>query len=379
MDIKLRFHAQNRCGNDKNGEFCNYLEFQNLSGCKMKTQEIVVVAELAAGLPAPVTIELIAFAKALRSDQTAPVRVFVLGEGIARAVALLSAIPDVAVVGFSGASLAAYSAEAWKGVLAPLLAEIKPRFVCIAHNANGADFAPGLAVRLGAGCITAGESARVEGEDVIFRRSLLNGKITAEVISRAETTVITLLPGAFRCRGAGEATQKPEGVLSEERLLAVQAKIIPVPEMALASRPLGLLSAPEQDADLAAAEVVVSAGRGIGKEENLSLVRDLASLFSRSAVGGSRTVCDAGWLSTRLQIGQTGRTVTPRLYIACGISGALQHLAGMRGSQFIVAVNSDPRAAIFQAADVCIVEDLLLFLPLLINACKRQKRNKDIS
>jgi len=341
------------------------------------SMEIVVVAELAAGLPAPVTIELIAFAKALRGDQTAPVCVFVLGARIERAVALLSEIPDVAVTGLAGEALAVYSAEAWKRVLAPRLADIKPRFVCIPHDATGADFAPGLAALLGAGCLTAIESARSDGLEVIFRRSLLNGKIQAEVASRAETTVITLLPGAYRVGGSVRINPgKQGGEMSEKRLLAAQAKIIPVPEMALVSRPLGLLSAPENDADLAAAEVVVAAGRGIKKEENLSLVRDLAALFSRSAVGGSRTVCDAGWLPTRLQIGQTGRTVTPRLYIACGISGALQHLMGMRGSQFIVAINSDPRASIFQIADVAVVEDLLVFMPLLSDACEKLKKGR---
>ncbi|MHB8829487.1 MAG: electron transfer flavoprotein subunit alpha/FixB family protein [Syntrophales bacterium] len=344
----------------------------------MISQEITVVAELAAGLPAPPTLELIDFAKTLRIDPALPVRVFVLGETIERAVALLSEIPDVVVTGLAGASLAVYSAEVWKNVLAPRLAEIKPRFVCASHDATGADFAPGLAVRLGAGCITAIESAKGAGGETIFRRSLLNGKIKAEVASQAETTVITLLPGMYRSGSAGEAISRLEGdSLSDGRLLAAKAKIIAIEEMLPASRHLGFLSAPEQDADLAAAEVVVAVGRGIGKEENLSLIHDLAALFSSSAVGASRPVCDAGWLPPRLQIGQTGKTVTPRLYIACGISGALQHLMGMRGSQFIVAVNSDPRAAIFQVADVCIVEDILLFIPLLINACKRQKHDKD--
>ncbi|MEK6653864.1 MAG: electron transfer flavoprotein subunit alpha/FixB family protein, partial [Thermodesulfobacteriota bacterium] len=124
---------------------------------------------------------------------------------------------------------------------------------------------------------------------------------------------------------------------------------------------------------LAAAEVIVSAGRGIGGEENIELLRRLASLFSRAAIGASRSVCDAGWLSCRYQIGQTGKTVSPRLYIACGISGALQHLAGMRGSQCIVAVNRDPQAAIFRVADVAVVEELVSFLPLLIAACRKHR------
>jgi len=341
--------------------------------------ETVVIAELAAGLPAPVTMELIEFAKSLRADRTAPVRVFVLGQGIERAVSLLSEIPDTVVTGFSGAPLASYSSEAWKGVLAPRLAEIKPHFVCIAHDAMGSDFAPGLAVRLRAGCVTAVEGVKKEGEELIFRRSVLNGKVTADVVVRAETTVITLLPGVFRGGNAKDdatppGTGKGRDVSGRPAAPAKKAGMIPIEALPLKSRPLGLLSAPEQDADLTAAEVVVSAGRGIKKEENLFLVRELAALFSRSAVGASRTVCDAGWLPARLQIGQTGKTVTPRLYIACGISGALQHLVGMRGSQFVVAINSDPRAAIFQAADVCVVEDLLTFIPLLIDVCKRRKK-----
>lgn len=347
---------------------------------KVLMSQTVVIAELAAGLPAPVTMELIDFAKSLRKDRTAPVRVFVLGDGIERAVSLLADIPDTDVVGISGAPLAAYSAEAWKDVLAPRLAETKPRFVCIAHDATGSDFAPGLAVRLNAGCITAVEGARQVKEGYIFRRPVLNGKIAADVAARAETTVITLLPGVFHIGGTKNDASPPGTGFARDvvsgRITAPEgkAKMVIIEALSLKTKPLGLLSAPEQDADLTAAEVVVSAGRGIKNEENLFLVRDLAALFSRSAVGASRTVCDAGWLPARLQIGQTGKTVTPRLYIACGISGALQHLVGMRGSQFVVAINSDPRAAIFQAADVCVVEDLLAFIPLLIDACKRRKK-----
>jgi electron transfer flavoprotein alpha subunit len=336
---------------------------------------MVVIAGLATGLPTPVTMELIEFAKSLQDDRArmAPVRVFVLGDGVERAVAILSGIPGTEVTGYSGKQLASYSAEAWKTVLAPRLFEIKPRFVCVAHDSTGLDFAPGLAVRLMAGCITAVEGAVREGDELIFRRSVLNGKMTSGVVSRAETTVLTLLPGTFQRKSTEENSDFP-GMSQGKR-----AEIIPVNALSLKSRPLGLLSAPETDADLTAAEVVVAAGRGMGKEENIHLVRELASLFSRSAVGGSRTVCDAGWLPVRLQIGQTGKTVAPRLYIACGISGALQHLVGMRGAQFIVAVNSDPRAAIFQAADIGVVEDLVTFLPLLTDACRKHRKDRDSS
>lgn len=356
--------------------------------------EIAVIAEVAAGRPAPVTLELIAFAKALRRDESIPVRVFVPGEGIAPAAAGLAALPGVAVTGLEGRALAAYSAEAWKLVLAPRLAGLKPRFVCIAHDAMGADFAPGLAARLGAACITSVESFRMEKDDVIFSRPLLKGKMRMEVVPEAETTVVTLLPGTFRREetppspedktGKDGETLRPGNLRNEappptERggesgLAAPEApEVIPVNHLPLKTRPLGLLPAPDEAAELAAAEVIVAAGRGIGSEENLALLRRLTSLFSRPALGASRAVCDAGWLPCRFQIGQTGKTVAPRLYIACGISGALQHLAGMRGSQCIVAINRDPRAAIFQAADVAVVEELVSFLPLLIDACRKQQ------
>jgi electron transfer flavoprotein alpha subunit len=365
--------------------------------------EIVVIAEVAAeGRPAPVSLELIAFAKSLRRNAAEPIRVFLPGRGIGATAAELARLPGVAVTGIEGESLASYSAEAWKETLAPLLAARKPRFICVSHNANGADFAPGLAVRLGAACITAVEAFRIEAEGPVFSRSILKGKLQMEIVPEAEMAVVTLLPGAFhrgdapsspmdKARKNGTAlipeefrhkAIPPTGIttlkeekseVQDDRAGPPAAEMISVPGISLKSRPLGLLPAPDEAADLAAAEVIVSAGRGIEGEENVDLLRRFASLFSRAAIGASRAVCDAGWLPCRYQIGQTGKTVSPRLYIACGISGTLQHLAGMRGSQCIVAVNRDPQAAIFRVADVAVVEELVSFLPLLIAACRKHR------
>ncbi len=121
------------------------------------------------------------------------------------------------------------------------------------------------------------------------------------------------------------------------------------------------------------AGVIVSAGQGLADKENVDLVYRLAALFTKSAVAGSRIVCDLGWLEYKCQVGVTGATVSPKLYIACGISGAVQHVSGMRNSEFIVAINKDPAAAIFQIADVCIVEDLTLSFPPLSRLMKKRK------
>lgn len=336
--------------------------------------DIAVIAETAAGQPAPVTMELIAFAKALRGDGSAPIRVFVLGAGIEQAAAGLAALPGTAVTAFEGRDLGFYSAEAWNRVLAPRIAALKPRLVCVAHDAAGADFGPALAARLGAACITSVDGFRRGPEGIVFSRPMLKGKMRMEVVPESDTTVLTLLPGSFR----GGERLLPDGPAAGGEPPAPESltppgspEIVPVPELPLKTRPLGPASAQAGDADLAGAEVVVAAGRGIACEANLSLLRRLAAVFSRSALGASRAVCDAGWLPHRLQIGQTGQTVAPRLYIACGISGAPQHLAGMRGSRCIVAINRDPAAAIFQTADIAVVEDLVSFVPLLVEACRR--------
>jgi electron transfer flavoprotein alpha subunit len=125
-----------------------------------------------------------------------------------------------------------------------------------------------------------------------------------------------------------------------------------------------------QSADFKDAEVIVAAGMGIGQREHLKWIDRLASLFPKASVGGTRLVCDRNWLGYDHQIGVTGATVAPALYIACGISGAAQHRMGMRGAGFVVAINSDPHAPIFAEADVCIVEDLVAFIPQVIKACR---------
>jgi electron transfer flavoprotein alpha subunit len=145
----------------------------------------------------------------------------------------------------------------------------------------------------------------------------------------------------------------------------------------LKTRSRGIKQAEADMTGITEAGVVVSAGQGLGDKENVDLMYQLAALFTKSAVAGSRIVCDLGWLEYKCQVGVTGATVSPQLYIACGISGAVQHVMGMQGSEFIVAINKDPSAAIFQTADVCIVEDLTVFIPEFIRAFHDANKAKD--
>ena len=146
-----------------------------------------------------------------------------------------------------------------------------------------------------------------------------------------------------------------------------------MPGPAFKTRSLGIKQAEADTSGISEADVLISAGMGIGDEENLEFIYALADLFPKSAVAGSRIVCDQGWLEYKCQVGVTGATVSPGLYIACGISGAVQHVSGMRGSGFIVAINTDPAAAIFHTADVCIVEDLKTFIPAFMEEYESEK------
>lgn len=315
---------------------------------------ILIIAETDTSTVLPVTDELIALARRI---DPGIIEVIVPGPAIeqaARATALRTGLP-VTAVELAGP----YTSELWKTILAQIIPSRHPRLIIAAHTARGQEYCPGLALKLGAECITSVQAfSRTDGT-LTFTRAVLNGKMLMDVSPACATTVLTVQPGAF-------AASLPEpadpGVVQMLTDMTMPRQII--------NR--GMTSPPPEDAlPLVEAETIVSAGRGIGSPENLALIQELAACFRHSAVGGSRAVCDQGWLPYQRQVGLTGKTVSPKLYIACGISGSPQHVAGMKNARLIFAINTDPHAAIFQIADYGIVEDLREFIPLLIE--ERQK------
>jgi electron transfer flavoprotein alpha subunit len=208
--------------------------------------------------------------------------------------------------------------------------------------------------------VTGVERFFIQDDRPCFTRSICNGKIVVDVSPNVETAVLTIQPGYWKA--ASFIVEKAGNVDMQSSSHKPQQ-----------SRSLEIIHAKEENSALSEADVIVSAGRGISKKENLELVERLAALFPKSAVGGSRPVCDSGWMEYKRQVGLTGATVAPKLYIACGISGASQHLAGMRGSGFIVAINTDPAAAILNTADVYVVEDLATFIPAFIEEFNKSK------
>ncbi len=311
---------------------------------------VVVIAEHFQGELCPVTGEVLTFGLELEKHIHGRLQVVIVGDRIDDMAADIAARTGARVTALNVTGLTAYCGEPYGAVLGDFLDRLNPAYVCIPHTSQGWDFAPSLAVRLNAAYITDVREIAMEEGMPAFARSVCGGKFISHISPKTETAVITVQPGKF----------KP---LTETAVADGQVNRMTVDLPPGRTRPLGIEQPEAADSGLSEARVVVAAGKGIGKEENMSLIRSLAEVFPKSAVAGSRTVCDLGWLSVRSQVGLTGATVTPSLYIACGISGASQHVAGMRGSDFVVAVNTDPHAAIFNESDICVMEDLTTFIP----------------
>ena len=313
----------------------------------MEDATIYIIAELRKGGVTQETYELVSFASVIGRGRK-PV-FFLLGKNVEEQAREISQKTGCDVIALTGDHIEHYNALSYAHALMEILQEEDAAWVCLPHTSMGYDLAPRLAVPLKAACITGVESA---GEGSLGR-SIYSGRFIEEIVPKTARVVVTVLPGAFRpC----EKTADPAG----------SVKVIEACFVEVRSQTLGTAESIYRNGALKDAEVIVSAGRGIGKKENLSLIKRLAAVFPRSAVGASRSVCDLGWLEHKHQIGTTGQTVSPRLYIACGISGAFQHVSGMRSAQNIVAINNDIHAPIFQVAHYCIVEDLTTFIPVLL-------------
>lgn len=326
-------------------------------------QTIIVIAEHIEGQIKQITYELIACAVKLQRFKSLTIKVMILGDDVTGPAREIAQISGQDVMAIQVPNLHCYNGETYRDILQNLLVEYKAAYICVAHTSQGLDFAPALAVVLDADCITGVEEIVKQDENICVARPLYGGKIFAHHITGAKTSILTIQPGVF----------KP--LVSEFQTTgAVEMKSMTYEPHRSVS--LGLKQAEADTSAITEAKVVIAAGRGIGEAENLGIIEQLAKVFPRSAVAGSRIVCDMGWLEYKCQVGVTGATVTPELYIACGISGVVQHVSGMRSSGFIVAINKDPAAAIFQVADICVVEDLTTFIPILIEMYERSKTNR---
>jgi electron transfer flavoprotein alpha subunit len=324
-------------------------------------EEIIIIAEHREGKINPVTFELVSFAEELQKETAGNIKIILIGKNIAGAAADISIATGVHVTGIENRDASSYSSEAYVGVLAGFLSSRNVGYICVPHTSTGFEYAPALAVKLGVSCISGIDNLNTEKNEISFTRSVINGKIEMKISPSFPSAVLTILPGSFKA--------KDRTGISYEGLFEIIKSDFAIQK----TKTLGIIEAAKDDYPIVEAEVIVSAGRGIGKKENLELIYSLAGIFSKAAIGASRPICDLGWLEYGHQVGTTGKNVSPKLYIACGVSGTVQHLSGMKGSKLVVAINTDPNAAIFNYADFCIVEDITTFIPALIEEYNRRR------
>jgi len=327
----------------------------------------VLVIEYRLEAPWPAASELASGALHLTGGRRDAVLGVVVGLAGLPAAEIFAARTGMDVLCLDLANPEAPTGEIVRAALAEVLREITPTYLFLSHQGFGPEVGPALAAQLGAACLTGVDGLETREGQFLFRRPMYGGKLAALHHSLAAMTVLTVQPGAFRPVETDDpAASGGDPTLSKPGAAKIKCLNGGALDGGGGIRCRRLFQAVEAESDLAEATVVVAVGRGLGGPENLPLIERLAAWFAKAAVAGSRPVCDDGWLPYRRQVGQTGATVRPKVYLACGISGAAQHLAGMREAGLIVAVNRDPRAAIFQAADLGIVEDLHSFLPLLL-------------
>ena len=320
-------------------------------------QHIFVIVENAAGAVKPVSLEALHAARTLAGQTGGQVTAVYLGSAAKEEVdcqSLMHYGADAALI-LRHPELAHYNCLPYIEALLPEIDKRKPGILLLAATIHGKELAAALSARLNTGLATDCVSLEMDPElGLKVRRPVNAGKaLSSLVFEGGGLRIATLRPNVFR--GQGPDVSRTGNV--EE----IAAKI---PETSLLARVKEIVTETGKKIDITEARVVVSGGLGMQKPENFTLLEDLAAVLG-GAVGASRPVVDEGWRNYSNQVGQTGRTVSPDLYIACGISGAVQHLAGMSSSRCIVAINKDPHAAIFTVADYGIVGDVLEVVPLL--------------
>jgi electron transfer flavoprotein alpha subunit len=316
---------------------------------------ILTFAEQRNGKLRRASLEVVSEARRLAGPLGASVATVLVGSGVSALTSELAAHGADRVHVFDDPALAAYATESYARALAQAIGEVKPSAVLVPFTAMGKDLAPRVAAKVHSGLVTDCVALTVKDGRLQARRPMYAGKAYAAVTWEGEPQMATLRANVFPLATA-DPSRKAEVVAGSADATA-RARVTAV-QAAAAGK-----------VELTEAQIIVSGGRGMKGPEHFHLVQELAEAFG-AAVGASRAVVDAGWVDHQMQVGQTGKTVSPSLYVACGISGAIQHLAGMSSSKYIVAINKDPDAPIFKVANYGILGDVFEVLPRLTQSVK---------
>jgi electron transfer flavoprotein alpha subunit len=321
---------------------------------------ILIFIEHRDGVLNKTSLEAIAAAQNLGSQLQQPLTAVILGSDPSALAQEIAAYDLAKVLKASHAKLNEYTPDGYADAMEHVVKQLDPNLVVMPHTYLVRDFAPKLAARFGKSLISDCIRAQVSGEAITFTRRIFLGKLDADVISDGAAPVFaTFQSGAYR----PDQAAKGSGAEIEEMAVEV-GEIRMTPEAPFQEV--------KQAVDLSKADIIVAVGRGIKSKDNLALAENLAAALGGD-LAASRPICDAEWLPIDRQIGSSGQTVAPKLYIALGISGAIQHLVGMKNSGTIVAINKDPEAPIFDIADYGIVGDLFEAVPVLTEEIKKIK------
>ncbi|WP_099158698.1 electron transfer flavoprotein subunit alpha/FixB family protein [Virgibacillus ndiopensis] len=320
--------------------------------------KLLVIGETRDGSLRNVTFEAIAAAKKVSSDGEIVGVLCGDGELEAQANEMVYYGAD-RIITIKHDDLKTYTSEGYGQAVMAVINDESPDTIVMGHTAIGKDLTPKLASKIESGLISDATDIEVDGDKVVFTRPIYSGKAFEKKLITSDVTFVTIRPNNIAALDRDET-----------RLGEVTSKEVDVTDIRTVIK--DVIRKVSEGVDLSEAKVIVAGGRGVKSEDGFKPLQELANLLG-GAVGASRGACDAEYCDYSLQIGQTGKVVTPDLYIACGISGAIQHLAGMSNSKVIVAINKDPEANIFNVADYGIVGDLFEVIPMLIEEIKKVK------
>ena len=324
-------------------------------------ESILVIVEQREGKLNRVSWETLTAGQALAADTGWTLEAAVAGSGVTNLANEIAGKKVAKVYAVESKKLDPYTPDAFAAALQQFIASKQPRLVLMPHTYQVRDFVPKLATAMERSAISDCIGYKKDGEKLLFTRQMFQGKLAADVSFACDAPwFVTFQNGAFRGDKV-EAGAAPA---------PVETVNVEIADGVIRNQPQEVFKEAKQAVDLTQAEIIVSVGRGIKEQKNIELAKQLAEALG-GELAASRPICDSGWLPMDRQIGSSGQTVAPKLYLALGISGAIQHIVGMKGSRTIIAINKDSEAPIFEIADFAVVGNLFDIVPPLIEEVKK--------
>jgi electron transfer flavoprotein alpha subunit len=327
------------------------------------SEKILVIVEQREGKLNRVSWETLVAGQSIAAETGWTLEAAVAGSGVAAIANEIAAKKVAKVYGLESPALSPYTPDAFSAGLKQFVSSNTFKLVLMPHTYQVRDFIPKLATAMGRTVISDCVGYRKDADKLLFTRQMFQGKFAADVSFSCDAPwFVTFQNGAFR----------GDKVEAGTRAAPVETVNLEIPAGTVRNKPQEIFKEAKQAVDLTQAEIIVSVGRGIKEQKNIELAKQLADALG-GEIAASRPICDSGWLPMDRQIGSSGQTVAPKLYLALGISGAIQHLVGMKGARAVIAVNKDSEAPIFEIADVAVVGNLFDIVPPLIEEVKKAK------